>query len=273
MGDEIRELLKDVKTHLKYQKDSGNDYIPCGKAETGRLVLDSPPGKGARSNSNKIDFERSPAPHGTGRSAAESRSQSTPKAKRQTSTGKSNQEKLDLLRKEIGDCKRCKLCKGRINLVFGAGSADAGLMFAGEGPGSEEDKQGLPFVGRAGKLLDKILEAMGMTRDDVYIGNVVKCRPPENRNPEEDEIKTCMPFLKRQIEIIKPKVIVCLGTFASQSLLNTTEKISRLRGKIHELDGTKVMPTYHPAFLLRNASMKRPVWEDMQIVMKELENS
>lgn len=184
--------------------------------------------------------------------------------------GTNNEEQLKELRALMGDCKRCKLASGRTNLVFGVGNPNAELMFAGEGPGHDEDKQGYPFVGRAGKLLDKIIEAMGLTRKDVYIGNVIKCRPPNNRNPEPDEIEACMPFLKRQIEIIAPKIIVCLGTFAAQSLLRTDEKISRLRGKIHEIDGIKIIPTYHPAFLLRNPEMKKPVWEDMKLVMKEL---
>ena len=180
---------------------------------------------------------------------------------------------LEALRSEIGDCKRCKLCKGRTNIVFGVGSPDAKLVFVGEGPGAEEDKQGIPFVGRAGQLLTKIIEAMKLSRDDVYIANVVKCRPPENRNPEPDEIAACSPFLMKQIEIIAPKVIVCLGTFAAQKFLNTEEKITALRGHFREVAGVKVMPTYHPAFLLRNPNMKKPVWEDMQLVMKELGGS
>lgn len=178
---------------------------------------------------------------------------------------------LEELRAEIGDCTRCRLSKERTNLVFGVGNPNADLMFVGEGPGSEEDRQGIPFVGRAGQLLTKIIEAMGLKREDVYIANVVKCRPPNNRNPEPDEIKTCMPFLARQIEIIQPKVIVCLGTFAAQTLLATDEKISKLRGHFVEKDGVKILPTYHPAFLLRNPNMKKPVWEDMKKVMEVME--
>lgn len=177
---------------------------------------------------------------------------------------------LGLLREEIGNCTRCKLHKGRTNLVFGVGSPNADLMFVGEGPGYDEDRQGIPFVGRAGQLLTKIIAAMGLKREDTYIANVVKCRPPENRNPEVDEIGACEPFLVRQIEIIEPKIIVCLGTFAAQTLLKTEEKITRLRGKIFDYHGVKLVPTYHPAFLLRNPNMKRPVWEDMQLVMREL---
>jgi DNA polymerase len=177
---------------------------------------------------------------------------------------------LEALRREIGDCTRCKLCKGRTKLVFGVGNPNADLMFVGEGPGRDEDLQGIPFVGRAGQLLTKIIEAMGLKRDDVYIANVVKCRPPNNRNPEPDEVAMCKPFLVRQVEIIKPRVIVCLGSVATQNLLATEEKITRMRGRFTEWQGIPVMPTYHPAFLLRNPDMKKPVWEDMQKVMKQL---
>ncbi|MFA4874157.1 MAG: uracil-DNA glycosylase [bacterium] len=176
------------------------------------------------------------------------------------------------LRVEMGDCKRCGLHKGRTHLVFGVGNPDARLMFVGEGPGQEEDLQGEPFVGAAGQLLTKIIEAMGLRREDVYIANIVKSRPPNNRNPEPDEVAACIPFLHRQIEIIAPRVIVCLGSVAMQNLLGTDEKISRLRGKFTEWRGIQVMPTYHPAFLLRNANMKKPVWEDMKKVMERLSN-
>lgn len=188
--------------------------------------------------------------------------------KRQTSGDKA--KALEDIRKEIGDCKRCKLCKGRTRLVFGVGNPDADLMFIGEGPGRDEDIQGIPFVGRAGQLLTKIIEAMKLRREDVYICNIVKCRPPNNRNPEPDEVATCIPFLIKQVEIIKPKVIVCLGSVAFQNLLGTEEKITRSRGKFTEWHGIPAMPTYHPAFLLRNPDMKRPVWEDMQKVMARL---
>ncbi|MBT3182570.1 MAG: uracil-DNA glycosylase [Deltaproteobacteria bacterium] len=170
----------------------------------------------------------------------------------------------------IGDCKRCKLCDGRNKIVFGVGDPNADIMFIGEGPGRDEDKQGEPFVGRAGKLLTKIINAMGFERKDVYIANIVKCRPPNNRNPEPDEVETCIPFLIKQAELIKPKVIVCLGSVATQNLLNTESKISALRGNFQKWQGIPVMPTYHPAFLLRNSNMKKPVWEDMQKVMKKL---
>lgn len=183
----------------------------------------------------------------------------------------SKAEQLEALRNEIGDCQRCPLHKGRTNLVFGEGNPDAQLMFVGEGPGRDEDAQGRPFVGRAGKLLTKIIEAMGFQREDVYIANIVKSRPPNNRAPEPEEVAACKPFLLRQIDIIQPKVIVCLGATAYQNLMESKVAISKMRGKFHEWHNTQVMPTYHPAFLLRNPNMKRPVWEDMQKVIKFLE--
>ncbi len=174
---------------------------------------------------------------------------------------------LEALRREIGDCTRCKLYSHRTHIVFGVGNPNAELMFAGEAPGRDEDAQGIPFVGRAGQLLTRMIEAMGYRREDVYIANVLKCRPPENRNPEPDEVKTCKPFLKRQVEIVHPRAIVGLGSFAVQTLLNSEEKISRLRGNFRDFQGIPLMPTYHPAFLLRNPEMKKPVWEDLKKVM------
>jgi uracil-DNA glycosylase len=178
---------------------------------------------------------------------------------------------LDELREFIGDCRRCKLSRGRTNLVFGVGNSEAELMFVGEGPGAEEDARGEPFVGRAGQLLTDIIErGMGMTRADIYICNVIKCRPPENRNPEPEEVAACEPFLMRQIEIVRPKVIVGLGTFAVQSLLKVKTPISRLRGVWHDFRGIRMMPTFHPAYLLRNPADKKLVWRDIQEVMKFL---
>ncbi len=176
-------------------------------------------------------------------------------------------ETLDAIREDIGDCTRCKLHRlGRRQVVFGVGNPNADLMFVGEAPGADEDIQGIPFVGRAGQLLTKIIEAIGLKRDDVYIANVIKCRPPENRNPEPDEVETCEPFLFRQIETIKPKVIVALGTFAARALLKTQDPISRLRGRVYDYRGVKLIPTFHPAFLLRSPERKRDVWEDMKKV-------
>jgi uracil-DNA glycosylase len=174
---------------------------------------------------------------------------------------------LPAIREDIGDCTRCKLCSlGRKQVVFGVGNPHADLMFVGEAPGRDEDIQGIPFVGRAGQKLTQIIEAIGLTRDDVYIANVIKCRPPDNRNPEPDEVESCEPFLFRQVDTIKPKVIVALGTFAAKSLLKTTESISRLRGRVYDYRGAKLVPTFHPAFLLRNPSCRREVWEDMKKV-------
>jgi len=179
---------------------------------------------------------------------------------------------LDQLRAAIGDCQRCKLCSGRTHIVFGVGNPHAKLMFVGEGPGRDEDLQGEPFVGRAGQLLtDIITKGMGMKREDVYICNVVKCRPPENRNPEPDEVAACEPFLKKQIDIIRPKIIVALGKFAVQALLQSKVPITKLRGKWHSYHGIKLMPTFHTAYLLRNPADKKWVWEDIKKVIKELE--
>lgn len=179
-------------------------------------------------------------------------------------------DSLERIRADIGDCTRCKLCRARQNIVFGDGNAKAELVFVGEGPGHDEDAQGLPFVGRAGKLLNQMIEAMGLERRDVYICNVVKCRPPENRTPEKDEIATCSPFLLRQLEAIRPKVIVCLGGVAAQTLLGTNRSISHYRGEWLEFRGARLMATYHPAYLLRNPNAKGDVWKDLQKVMAVL---
>lgn len=182
-----------------------------------------------------------------------------------------NEAKLKCLKEDIiGHCQRCKLGQTRTNLVFGVGSSQAKLVFVGEAPGAEEDKQGLPFVGRAGQLLTKMIEAMGLKRDDVYICNVVKSRPPENRDPEPDEVEACEPFLKAQLAIIKPQVIVALGRYAVQCLMRSSTPISQLRGKWSTYEGIKLMPTFHPAYLLRNPPKKKEAWEDLQAVMKEM---
>ncbi|MEW5983341.1 MAG: uracil-DNA glycosylase [Acidobacteriota bacterium] len=177
-------------------------------------------------------------------------------------------ESLDQIREEIGPaCTRCKLHGlGRTQVVFGVGSPNADLMFVGEGPGHDEDVQGIPFVGRAGQLLTRIIEAIKLKRENVYIANVVKCRPPGNRNPEPDEVATCEPFLLRQVRAIRPRVIVALGTVAAQALLRTREPITRLRGRVYRYEGARLVPTFHPAYLLRNPERKREVWEDMQKV-------
>ncbi len=177
---------------------------------------------------------------------------------------------LDDVSAELGDCHRCNLSRERNRIVFGVGNPDAELVFVGEGPGREEDAQGEPFVGEAGRLLDRILLAIGRQRSDVYICNVVKCRPPNNRDPQPDEIAACEPFLQKQLASIRPKVIVALGKFAAQTLLKNKTPISKLRGQWLEYHNVPLMPTYHPAYLLRNPLGKREVWEDMKLVMKKL---
>lgn len=178
---------------------------------------------------------------------------------------------LERIREDIGEnCRRCKLCEQRNKIVFGAGHAKAELVFVGEGPGHDEDIQGLPFVGRAGKLLTQMIEAMGLRRDDVYIANVVKCRPPQNRAPEPEEIETCSPFLYRQLAVIRPKAVVCLGAIAFQSLTGTKPSMSRIRGQWLEFRGIPLLATYHPAYLLRNPNAKGDVWDDLKKVMAHL---
>jgi DNA polymerase len=177
---------------------------------------------------------------------------------------------LLVIREEIGECTRCKLAPGRTRLVFGVGNPRAELLFVGEGPGADEDRQGEPFVGRAGQLLTKMIEAMGYRREEVYIANVVKCRPPENRNPEPDEMDACEPFLRAQIRAVGPKAIVALGKIAAQTLLRDPTPISRLRGRWATYEGVRLMPTFHPAYLLRSPEEKKKAWEDLQLVMKAL---
>ena len=178
-------------------------------------------------------------------------------------------ETLEDIAADLGDCRRCRLARERTSIVFGDGNSQAKLVFVGEGPGFEEDRQGKAFVGAAGQLLTRIIEAIKLTRSQVYICNIIKCRPPENRNPASDEINTCFPFLERQIAAIQPDFICALGTFAAQTLLKTATPISRLRGRFHQYQGIKVLPTYHPAYLLRNPAKKRDVWEDLKMLMKE----
>ncbi len=178
---------------------------------------------------------------------------------------------LPRLREILGECRRCKLSQGRTRIVYGVGNPDADVLFVGEGPGRDEDLQGEPFVGRAGQLLtDIITKGMKLRREDVYIANVVKCRPPQNRDPEPDEVASCEPFLIRQIELVKPRVIIALGKFAAQTLVRSAAPISRLRGQWHDYHGIRLMPTFHPAYLLRNPGDKRLVWEDIKSVLREL---
>jgi DNA polymerase len=178
---------------------------------------------------------------------------------------RSSIEALATIREDIGECTRCKLhTQGRTQIVFGVGNPTADVMFVGEAPGADEDAQGVPFVGRAGQLLTKMIEAMGFRRDDVYIANVLKCRPPGNRNPEPDEIATCEPYLFRQLASVEPKVVIALGAFAARTLLKTDEPISRLRGRVFDYRGAKLIPTFHPSFLLRSPGYKREAWDDLK---------
>ncbi len=245
VSDELREVAAEAKRHLEWLRDSGVAEIPVERAAAGasRPSSDSAPRAAARGTG---ESKGGPALIGCG------------------------SPELLAIRERLGECTRCKLAGGRTHLVFGVGNPKAELMFVGEGPGADEDAQGEPFVGRAGQLLTKMIEAMGFRREDVYIANVVKCRPPGNRDPEPDEIEACEPFLKAQIEAIRPRVIVALGRFAVQTLLRDATPITRQRGRWREYDAVKLMPTFHPAYLLRNPPEKKKAWEDLQLVMKEL---
>ena len=236
-NDEITGLLDSLRVYLEDLRDGGLEGLPYAP-------VNSPPPAAA-----------SPAPL-TAPAGDAGAMQET--------------ESLDAIRTELGECGRCELGHSRTRLVFGIGNPAARIVFVGEAPGRDEDLQGEPFVGEAGHLLTKIIQAMGFGRDDVYICNVLKCRPANNRNPLPPEIEQCQPFLLRQLEAINPEVIIALGTFAAQTLLVTKEPISKLRGSFYDFHGIPMMPTFHPAFLLRNAEKKREVWADMKEVMKLL---
>lgn len=178
---------------------------------------------------------------------------------------------LEEVRRELGDCQRCRLASGRRNLVFGVGSPQADLMFIGEAPGFDEDRLGEPFVGKAGQLLTRMIGAMGLSREGVYIANIIKCRPPKNRDPQPDEVATCEPFLRAQIDAIGPRILIAMGNFAVKTLLRTDTGITRMRGTWRSYHGIPLMPTFHPAYLLRNAEKKRPVWNDLQAVMAKMD--
>jgi uracil-DNA glycosylase len=253
---------RDVAEHLRYYADLGVEGFSRDRAWRARATASR---AAAVARPGAAESE----PDGGAVVPPDAAFASTPSvgAPRITPLAGSRDEALRVVRADLGECTRCKLHKGRIQLVFGTGNAAARLMFVGEGPGAEEDEQGVPFVGRAGQLLTQIIKAMGLEREDVYIANVVKCRPPGNRNPEPDEIEQCEPFLMRQMDVIKPAVVVALGKFAAQTLLRTTEPISKIRGRFHQVGDTRVMPTFHPSYLLRNPAAKRDVWEDMKAVM------
>ena len=256
--EELAAIAREMKARLSWYRQEGIDAWNISPAPT--IKVDE--GTQRMPNQNKSKpyepAEQSPL-------AAEAPSAIFPIASEATPV-----RTLSEVRDEIGDCRRCKLCSTRKNIVFGTGSPHAALMFVGEAPGADEDAQGQPFVGRAGQLLTKMIEAMGLSRETVYIANIIKCRPPENRNPQPDEIAACSPFLLKQIEAIRPKVICALGTFSAQTLLETQQKISALRGKFHDYHGVKLLPTFHPAYLLRNPNEKKTVWEDLKKIMEEL---
>lgn len=240
-SSEFYETARALENYIRFCKEIGIEELPAGFAAGGTEIADT------ERNGTVLLNER-----------GESKDSSAVKT-------------LSEIREELGDCTRCRLCETRKSIVFGEGNPKARLVFVGEGPGRDEDIQGRPFVGRAGQLLTKIIQAMKLERKDVYICNVVKCRPPGNRNPEPDEVASCEPFLMKQIESINPEVIVSLGSVATGLMLKLKNfKMGQLRGTFHQYGNSKLMITYHPAALLRNPSFKKPVWEDMKLVMKEL---
>ncbi|MDP3234193.1 MAG: uracil-DNA glycosylase [Myxococcales bacterium] len=256
MSDELKELALELRRHLAWQEADGSRVILGDRTARPTAPAVSKPAPAAVART-------APAPVAAKAPAPVSRAPSPP-------AEPITKRPLDEIRRELGDCQRCKLCSGRKTIVFGSGNPRAELVFVGEGPGEEEDLKGVPFVGQAGQLLTRMIEAMKFTRDDVYICNVVKCRPPNNRNPEPDEIEACEPFLKAQLASLQPKVIVALGKFAAQTLLRDTTAITRLRGQWREYQGVPLMPTFHPAYLLRKPEEKRVAWMDLQEVMKRL---
>ncbi len=253
----MKSIARDIKTVLEFYQALGFERLPI------RIER-----KSRRAEEGTFGVAEAITPYSSSYQGEEGQG----KISKLSSFRTSEQKKAALkeLRDEIGDCQRCKLSKGRKNIVFGEGSVDAEIMFIGEGPGKEEDLQARPFVGDAGRLLTKLIEKMGFKRESVYIGNIVKCRPPFNRDPEEDEIVSCISFIQRQIEIISPKVLVALGRISAQTLIGAKIPISKLRGKFHQYNNMPLMPTFHPAYLLRNPKDKWLVWEDVQKVLEAL---
>lgn len=250
------DLIEEIQRSLRSLSDAGWRGFDCAPETLQRLAAWSRP-VGA-------DAHRTAPPRSD---PAETTAAGPPGHAAAASAG---EETLDDVRADLGDCRRCKLCEGRRHIVFGAGDSRARLVFVGEGPGQDEDRQGEPFVGAAGQLLTRIIAAMGLGRESVYICNVIKCRPPGNRNPEPDEVAACLPFLRRQLLVIRPAAICALGAVAAGTLLGTDAPLGRLRGRFHDWEGTPLMPTYHPAYLLRNPGGKRAVWEDVQQIMDRL---
>lgn len=283
MGDadqqaEFSALVRALWNHLQAERDLGARWLPraaavsAGERAARTAQEDTPRADSPRSQPATAPAARRapPRPRATVSVPVPPKSEATP-APAVVEPAVAAASSLAGLTEVIGDCRRCPLAAGRTHIVFGVGNENADLMFVGEGPGRDEDLQGEPFVGRAGQLLTEIIaKGMKLRREDVYIANVVKCRPPQNRNPEFDEIASCIPFLSRQIDIVQPRVIVALGKFAAHTLLQTTTPITRLRGQWHEYRGIKLMPTLHPAYLLRNPADKRLVWDDIKQVMAEL---
>jgi len=255
--EDLEEVARDLQAHAAWLSENGADDLPRLATDPGRLV---------RGAAHPVAGPPTRVP-ASARSAPASVPSPPPM---QAAAAPTAVRTLPQIREEIGDCKRCRLCEGRTKIVFGVGNPKAELVFVGEGPGADEDLKGEPFVGRAGQLLDKMIVAMGLTRSEVYICNVVKCRPPNNRAPEPDEMATCLPFLRAQIAAIGPKVIVVLGKTAVQGLLNDRTPITRLRGRWLSYEGVPVMPTFHPAYLLRSPGEKAKSWEDLKAVVKHL---
>ncbi len=251
---ELERIRAEARAHLEWLRDAGVSELEARRADG-----------------------RAPTATATSTPIATSTSTATPTATATARVGPyvladkgCGSPALLAVREEVGECARCKLGPGRTRLVFGVGDPAAELMFVGEGPGADEDQQGEPFVGKAGQLLTRMIEAMGYRREEVYIANVVKCRPPGNRDPEPDEIAACEPFLKAQIAAVRPKVVVALGRFAVQTLLRDPTPISKQRGRWRDYEGVRLMPTFHPAYLLRNPPEKAKAWQDLQLVMKDL---
>lgn len=248
MDQNVKEIIGDLKSYLEYLKGLGITELPLFSNVNEKIY---------QSDVSDVvgAIHESPLPY------------------RMATSSPSEPQRLEEIRNELGDCRRCKLHRTRRTIVFGEGNEKASLMLIGEGPGNDEDVQGRPFVGKAGQLLTKILQAIDIEREEVYIANIIKCRPPQNRNPEPDEIENCYPFLLKQIQAIRPRIICALGTFSSQTLLKTDVKITALRGKVYDFSGIQLFPTYHPAYLLRNPEKKREVWEDMKRIAKALAES
>jgi uracil-DNA glycosylase len=288
-GGALAAAAAEMIRHLAWLESAGVREVPPPSApapiEHTAATAHARPSEGTADRAIRDASPRFPvldrAPGGSPRPAEAPAAQRTPPAGRTPAAASATgayaledkgcgSEALLAVRRDLGECARCKLSQKRTKVVFGVGNPRAELVFVGEGPGEDEDLSGEPFVGKAGQLLTKMIEAMGFRREDVYIANVVKCRPPGNRNPEPDEIEACEPFLKAQLAAIQPKVIVALGKFAAHTLLRETTPISKLRGRWSEYAGVRLMPTFHPAYLLRSPEEKKKAWEDLQLVMKEL---